>query len=131
MGCEMMLTASQQKYLQVIDILEQEQRVVRQIDIAVYLGYSRASVCRAIKRLEAKGLLLQREHAIRLNASGKALGRYLNAVRIRMQEALSAYGFHEGLDAVTALQLPICFQKELMRNAGHIPAASGIIKQRK
>ncbi|MBS6181029.1 MarR family transcriptional regulator [[Clostridium] innocuum] len=127
----MMLTASQQKYLQVIDILEQEQRVVRQIDIAVYLGYSRASVCRAIKRLEAKGLLLQREHAIRLNASGKALGRYLNAVRIRMQEALSAYGFHEGLDAVTALQLPICFQKELMRNASHIPAASGIIKQRK
>ena len=68
---------------------------------------------------------------IRLNASGKALGRYLNAVRIRMQEALSAYGFHEGLDAVTALQLPICLQKELMRNAGHIPAASGIIKQRK
>jgi len=127
----MMLTASQQKYLQVIDILEQEQRVVRQIDIAVYLGYSRASVCRAIKRLEAKGLLLQREHAIRLNASGKALGRYLNAVKIRMQEALSAYGFHEGLDAVTALQLPICLQKELMRNAGHIPAASGIIKQRK
>lgn len=35
----MMLTVSQQKYLQVIDILEQEQGVVRQIDVAVYLGY--------------------------------------------------------------------------------------------
>ena len=35
MGCEMMLTVSQQKYLQVIDILEQEQGVVRQIDIPV------------------------------------------------------------------------------------------------
>ena len=60
MGCEMMLTVSQQKYLQVIDILEQEQGVVRQIDVAVYLGYSRASVCRAVKSLKAKGLIVQR-----------------------------------------------------------------------
>ncbi|WP_254225030.1 DUF7343 domain-containing protein [[Clostridium] innocuum] len=51
----MMLTVSQQKYLQVIDILEQEQGVVRQIDVAVYLGYSRASVCRAVKSLKQRG----------------------------------------------------------------------------
>lgn len=131
MGCEVMLTGSQQKYLQVIDILEQEQGVVRQIDVAVYLGYSRASVCRAMKALEAKGLILHREHEIKLSASGKTLGKHLNAVRIRMQEALSAYGFREEPDAVTALLLPICFQGELTKNTGQLPAASGIIKQKK
>ena len=122
MGCEMMLTVSQQKYLQVIDILEQEQGVVRQIDVAVYLGYSRASVCRAVKSLKAKGLIMQRAHEIELSAYGKALG---------MQEALYASGFPKGLDPVSALQLPICFKEELSTIAGQLPAASGIIKQKK
>lgn len=127
----MMLTVSQQKYLQVIDILEQEQGVVRQIDVAVYLGYSRASVCRAVKSLKAKGLIMQRAHEIELSAYGKALGRQLNEVRARMQEALYASGFPKGLDPVSAFQLPICFKEELSTIAGQLPAASGIIKQKK
>ena len=114
----MTLTVSQQKYLQVIDILEREQGGVRQIDIAVYLGYSRASVCRAVKNLEAEGLIVQRAHEIELSAYGKALGRQLNDVRARMQEALCAYGFPKGFDAVTALQLPTCFKEELSAIAG-------------
>ena len=121
----MMLTVSQQKYLQVIDILEQEQGVVRQIDVAVYLGYSRASVCRAVKSLKAKGLIVQRAHEIELSAYGKALGRQLNEVRTRLQEALYASGFPNGPDPVSALPPPICFKEEPSMIAGQPPSAAG------
>ncbi|MFQ7536362.1 MAG: hypothetical protein ACLRL6_02805 [Clostridium sp.] len=48
MGCEMKLTLPAEISAG-HDILEQEQGNVRQIDVAVYLGYSRASVCRRLK----------------------------------------------------------------------------------
>lgn len=115
MGCEMMLTVSQQKYLQVIDILEQEQGVVRQIDVAVYLGYSRASVCRAVKSLKAKGLIVQRAHEIELSAYGKALGRQLNEVRTRMQEACMRLDFRKGLIRCQLCSFPSASRRNCQR----------------
>lgn len=128
----MMLTDSQQKYLQVIDILQEKQGFVHQIDIAAYLGYSRASVCRAVKGLEKEGLILQRGSAIVMSRNGQTVADHLKTVRLRMQEALSAYGFQEELDTVAALQLPGCLKGIMGMNcSGHPAPSSGIIKQKK
>lgn len=53
-----LLTSSLQKYLLTIYELHLTNKNVYQIDVAVKLGYSKASVCRAIHLLKEKGYLI-------------------------------------------------------------------------
>lgn len=132
MGCEMKLTSSQQMYVQAIDLLQQEQNRVCQIDIAVYLGYSRASVCRAVKRLSSAGLIVVENHTISLSAAGRGEADRLRYVRQAMLAALTAYDCQKPLDMKAVLQLPACWQVvNTFVTSGHTGERSAIIKQTK
>ena len=123
MGCEMKLTSFQRMYVQVIDLLQQEQNRVCQIDIAVYLGYSRASVSRAVKRLSSAGTL---------SAAGRGEADRLRYVRQAMLAVLTAYDCQRSLDMKAVLQLPACWQVvNTFVTSGHTGERSAIIKQTK
>ena len=53
----MAILESGEMYLETVFVLSQQSTVVRRIDIAEYLGYSKPSVSRAVGLLEKKGLV--------------------------------------------------------------------------
>ena len=52
------LGKSLEDYLEVILILQHKGGMVRSIDVADYMGFSKPSISRAVKELKAKGLLI-------------------------------------------------------------------------
>lgn len=58
-------------YLRVIAQLKKQQIQVRGVDIAAYMGYSRASVCKALHRLEEEGMIMMEHHHIVLCEQGE------------------------------------------------------------
>lgn len=75
-----MLTASLQKYLLAIYQLCQKEKFVHQIDIAIQLGYSKASVSRAIHILEKEKYVVIQKKCLFLTEKGyqQALQLYTN-----------------------------------------------------
>ena len=69
---KMKLNESSENYLKAIYELQSRQRDVRSVDIARMLGYSKASVCVAMKKLLQKKLIeMNSKKEIRLTALGK------------------------------------------------------------
>lgn len=64
------LSPSMQKYLLVIFELSQKTKHIKQIDVAVQLGYSKASVFRAIHFLKNNGYLTIQNNYILLTETG-------------------------------------------------------------
>lgn len=62
---------SVENYLKTIYALAKDCAEVREIDVAQALGLSRASVCRAVKRLQAAGYLLCEGRRLRLTPAGE------------------------------------------------------------
>lgn len=58
-------------YLKTIYQLEQKHGVVRSVDIAVAMGFSKPSITRATAVLKDMGYITDSEHEIKLTASGK------------------------------------------------------------
>ena len=58
----MQLTQSQEDYLETILILKTQLDVVRAIDVAAALGFSKPSVSHALKELKAKDLIYTNDH---------------------------------------------------------------------
>lgn len=52
------LGKSLEDYLEVILTLQHKSGMVRSIDVADYMGFSKPSISRAVKELKAKGLLI-------------------------------------------------------------------------
>ncbi len=77
-----MLGESLEMYLETIYVLNNENSVVRSIDIAQYMGYSRASVSRAI------GILKDGEY-ISVNKKG-----YISLTNLGIEIALKLYERH-------------------------------------
>lgn len=71
------LTASYEDYIEAIyDLSVKGTGIVRSVDVAEELGYSKASVARAIKNLREDGLIEQERYgAITLTEKGEELGR--------------------------------------------------------
>ena len=61
-----MNTKTTTKYLRAIYQLSLTNKSVRQIDLALLLGYARSSVSLAIKSLQRQGLIIVENHEIRL-----------------------------------------------------------------
>ena len=71
------LTASHEDYIEAIyDLSVKGTGIVRSVDVAEELGYSKASVARAIKNLRENGLIDQERYgAITLTEKGAELGQ--------------------------------------------------------
>lgn len=87
-------TESRDTYLKTILTLQQQQENVRSIDVAVALGYSRPSVCCAMKRLKEAGLVsVDEKSRLSLTPVGKELAEGLlerNQVLISFLQKLGA-----------------------------------------
>lgn len=69
----MALSTSQENYLKTIYILKKETGTVRSIDMALYMGLSKPSVCAAVKQLQVLGYIVKDTSGIiELTDSGKA-----------------------------------------------------------
>ena len=74
----MVLHESGEDYLEAILALRQEKGIVRSIDVAQYLGYSKPSVSRAVSILKTNGYItMEKDGRLELTAEGEA-----NAQRI-------------------------------------------------
>ena len=83
----MHLYESGEDYLEAILVLRQEKGSVRSIDVANALGFSRASVSRAIGLLRADGFLLQQPYGgITLTDLGRR-----EAIKVRRRHDLLKY----------------------------------------
>ena len=74
----MKIHESAEDYLEAILALRQEKGIVRSIDVAQYLGYSKPSVSRAVSILKTNGYItMEKDGRLELTAEGEA-----NAQRI-------------------------------------------------
>lgn len=68
----MKLSPSSEDYLKTILILQKKQGLVRSIDLAQYLGYTKASISRAVNNLRKGGLLtVDSNHFLHLTPTGQ------------------------------------------------------------
>lgn len=70
-----MNTKTTTKYLRAIYQLSLTNKSVRQIDLALLLGYARSSVSLAIKSLQKQGLIIVENHEIRLTDKASLLAK--------------------------------------------------------
>ena len=68
----MQLKESGEMYLETVYLLSQERKSVRSVDVARYMGFSGASVCRAVRILQDLGYLKKdRSKCLLLTKAGK------------------------------------------------------------
>ena len=87
----MVLHESGEDYLEAILVLRQEKGIVRSIDVAQYLGYSKPSVSRAVSILKTNGYItMEKDGHLELTEEGEA-----NAQRVyeRHRFLLSIWAF--------------------------------------
>lgn len=80
-------TKSSEDYLEAILVIRRGRGFCRNVDIAERLGFSKASVTKALGNLARKGLVEVVDHDVRLTAAGKHLA----------EETLSKHRFFERL----------------------------------
>ena len=86
-------------YLETILFLTKKNNVVRAIDIAEHMGYSKAAVSRALSKLrEDKLILTDRDGYIALTENGRTLAEKV----YRKHVLLTEFFMHLGVDAETA-----------------------------
>ena len=87
-------------YLEVIYDIDQRNEVIRSIDIANQLGYSKPSVNRAINKLKQEGLISQEPYGqITMTNQGRELAKRIKNKHIYLTEYLS---LSLGIDKETA-----------------------------
>ncbi len=86
----MILTASQEDYLETLFIIMQKQKVARVKDVAEALNIRMASVCAALKTLEKKGMLKHDHYGyIELTAQGEKIGKKVYATHVLLSNFLT------------------------------------------
>lgn len=66
-------STSIQAYIFTIGMMQEEQDTIHQIDIAIKLGYTRASVCKAMHSLQDRSLIQLQKQTIVLSDTGLSL----------------------------------------------------------
>ena len=79
---------SLEDYLEAILVLSRQLPVVRSVDIASYLGYSKPSVSHAVKLMvEQELIVLDRSKYIQLTELGRSRGRDISAACLFFDDA--------------------------------------------
>lgn len=80
---------SQEMYLEVIYDIEQNNQVIRSVDIAKELGYSKPSINRAINRLKEDGFISQEPYGhITMTQEGREIAKRIKNRHIYLTEYL-------------------------------------------
>ena len=80
---------SQEMYLEVIYDIEQNSKVIRSVDIAKELGYSKPSINRAINRLKLDGFISQEPYGhITMTEKGREIAKTIKNRHIYLTEYL-------------------------------------------
>ncbi len=91
----MQLTQSQEDYLETILILKTQLDVVRAIDVAAALGFSKPSVSHALKELKAKDLIYTNDHGhLFFTKEGQGLAEQVYERHVYFKKQL----IHAGVD---------------------------------
>ena len=97
---------SQEDYLEAILVLAQKNPAVRSVDIAEHLGFSKASVSRAMNQLVESGLVLMDEgKLITLTGEGRAQAEKVYEKHLFFKELLQAAGVDEPVAAEDACKI--------------------------
>lgn len=97
----MALRESGEMYLETIFVLRQQKGVVRSIDIAEYMNYSKPSVSRAMSLLRQQNYIaMSPEGYITLTAKGEVIGRMIYERHTVLSAVIQALG----VDAETAAE---------------------------
>ncbi|MGN1369503.1 MAG: metal-dependent transcriptional regulator [Aristaeellaceae bacterium] len=97
----MALRESGEMYLETIFVLRQQKGVVRSIDIAEYMNYSKPSVSRAMSLLRQQNYIaMSTEGYITLTAKGEVIGRMIYERHTVLSAVIQALG----VDAETAAE---------------------------
>ena len=94
------INASGEEYLKWILRVQKEIGPVRSIDLAVYMGFSRASVSKALKKLEINGFLVKDDEGyLSFTDKGLKVAESFN----ERHEFFTNFLLSAGIDASTAL----------------------------
>lgn len=102
----MSLKESGEMYLETIYILTHSQNVVRSIDVAEYMNYTKPSVSRGIRLLKQQGyLVVDKDGYLTLTQEGAAAGRKIYERHTVLTEVLKAIGVDEETAAADACRM--------------------------
>lgn len=97
----MALHQSGEDYLEAILALQEKQGVVRSIDVAQYLGFSKPSISRAMSILKAGGyIIMERDGRLELTDAGREVAQRI----YERHRFLSAWLVQLGVDPETAAE---------------------------
>ena len=112
----MKLKESGEMYLETVYILSQERSCVRSVDVAKHMGFSGASVCRAMRILKDCGYLCQNENKhLLLTEAGEARARRIYERHATLTAFLRAIGVGEAAAAEDACKLEHYMSEESFR----------------
>ena len=107
---------SQEMYLEVIFNIDQRDEVIRSIDIAKTLGYSKPSVNRAINKLKADGLITQEPYGhITMTEHGREMAKKIKNKHVYLTEYLSlSLGLDKEIAEIDACRIEHVVSKDTM-----------------
>ncbi len=107
------LNESVEDYLETILILSKKLPVVRAIDIATELGYSKASISVALKNLKEKEFIVVKEHGyISLTESGTAIATQVYERHLWFTNWLISLGVDEEIASEDACRIEHALSEE-------------------
>ena len=102
----MRVQESAEMYIETIYVLSKENAVVRSIDVAEHMGYSKPSVSRAVGLLKQSGyLLMDKDGSLTLTEEGVALAEKVFERHMVVTAALRALGVSEETAAEDACKI--------------------------
>lgn len=112
----MLLKESGEMYLETVYILLQERGAVRSVDVAKRMGFSGASVCRAMRILQDGGYLRQdKNKRLLLTEAGEARARKLYERHELLISFLTAIGVSKAAASADACKLEHYMSEETFR----------------
>lgn len=102
----MSIQESGEMYLETILILSQKQGIVRSLDVANYMNYSKPSVSRAVGILKSEGyLLMDKGGALTLTDEGRAVAETIYERHVLLTRFLTALGVDPEVAAEDACKM--------------------------
>ncbi|MBQ9851104.1 MAG: metal-dependent transcriptional regulator [Clostridia bacterium] len=109
----MIIGESAENYLETILILGQKKPVVRSVDIAAELGYSKPSVCVAMRNLREKGFInTDSDGSITLTDSGKEIAENVLQRHETITDWLIRIGVSKDQAAIDACRIEHVISRE-------------------
>lgn len=109
----MIIGESAENYLETILILGQKKPVVRSVDIAAELGYSKPSVCVAMRNLREKGFIItDSDGSITLTDSGKEIAENVLQRHETITDWLIRIGVSKDQAAIDACRIEHVISRE-------------------